>query len=225
MFTTKNIGFTLAEVLITLGIIGIVAAMTIPTVVNKYKKQVTVAHIKKFYTTMNQALRRSEADNGEYKFWPIGKDYGNEAYFNKYWAPYLKGFRICKTYKECNYNLPNPFTFLNGTKSNAQVVSLNARTTFMLPDSTVVINFITMGGSEEEVEEEDIAKSILYIDINGGKAPNIFGKDVFVFYRDNKGLIQPYGVNKSDNELKDSCSKNDEGITCSAKIIKIQYGK
>ena len=69
-------GFTRAETLITLGIIGIVAAMTLPVIVGKYKKQVTVSHLKKFYTTMNQALKRSEVDNGEFKYWSDGKEMG-----------------------------------------------------------------------------------------------------------------------------------------------------
>ena len=60
-------GFTLSEVLITLGIVGVVASMTIPAVIRKYRENTTVAQLQKFYTTMNQALKRSELDNGEYK--------------------------------------------------------------------------------------------------------------------------------------------------------------
>lgn len=60
--------FTLAEVLITLGIIGIVAAMTLPTVINNYKKQVIASKLAKFYTIMNQALVRSKAEKGELIF-------------------------------------------------------------------------------------------------------------------------------------------------------------
>ncbi|PWL80398.1 hypothetical protein DBY21_01910 [Candidatus Gastranaerophilales bacterium] len=58
-------GFTLAEVLITLGIIGIVAAMTLPSVIGKYQKKVTVERLKKVYTSLSQALIYSVKDNDE----------------------------------------------------------------------------------------------------------------------------------------------------------------
>uniref|UniRef100_UPI004029BEED type II secretion system protein n=1 Tax=Candidatus Scatousia sp. TaxID=3085663 RepID=UPI004029BEED len=61
--------FTLAEVLITLGIIGIVAAMTLPTVVNKYQERVTVTKVKKFYSLINQALLFAIKDNGYVDEW------------------------------------------------------------------------------------------------------------------------------------------------------------
>lgn len=52
----RRIGFTLAEVLITLGVIGVVAAFTVPTLINNYKEKVTVTKVKKFYLTMSQAV-------------------------------------------------------------------------------------------------------------------------------------------------------------------------
>ena len=61
--------FTLAEVLITLGIIGIVAAMTLPTVVNKYQERVTVTKVKKFYSLINQVLLFAIKDNGYVDEW------------------------------------------------------------------------------------------------------------------------------------------------------------
>lgn len=83
----KNKGFTLAEVLITLGLIGVVAAMTMPTVVANYQKQAAVSKMKKFYTNINQVFLRAQVDNGEYSTW----SYDNvEDYYNKYLKPYLK---------------------------------------------------------------------------------------------------------------------------------------
>uniref|UniRef100_UPI0040289A2A prepilin-type N-terminal cleavage/methylation domain-containing protein n=1 Tax=Candidatus Scatousia sp. TaxID=3085663 RepID=UPI0040289A2A len=63
--------FTLAEVLITLGIIGIVASMTLPTLVGKYKKVQTISQLKKTYTVLNQAFRHSEADNESSLYWNV----------------------------------------------------------------------------------------------------------------------------------------------------------
>lgn len=64
----KNFGikkaFTLAEVLITLGIIGVIAAMTIPALMVKYQKRQVEAKLPKFYSTINQAMMLSTNANG-----------------------------------------------------------------------------------------------------------------------------------------------------------------
>jgi prepilin-type N-terminal cleavage/methylation domain-containing protein len=57
-----RLAFTLAEVLITLAIIGIVAALTIPTLVNNYQKTQYVTQLKKAYTSVNQALMKLTSD-------------------------------------------------------------------------------------------------------------------------------------------------------------------
>ena len=74
---TLNKGFTLAEVLITLGIIGIVAAMTLPALTANYRKQVLVTRMQKFYTVFNQAIKMSELANGELDTWDM---MGDESY-------------------------------------------------------------------------------------------------------------------------------------------------
>lgn len=65
----KFVGFTLAEVLITLGIIGVVAALTLPSVIQKYQKKVTVERLKKSYSTLAQAVQMSVKDNDEVETW------------------------------------------------------------------------------------------------------------------------------------------------------------
>ena len=67
VFGHKN-AFTLAEVLITLGIIGVVAAMTLPSVINKYRRNVVETRLAKFYSVMNQALARAKSEKGELVF-------------------------------------------------------------------------------------------------------------------------------------------------------------
>ena len=93
--------FTLAEVLITLGIIGVVAAMTIPTLMTKYQKHRTETQLIKFYSMMNQTLRMSVAENGDPEGWITrGKDYTyeeNVEFLNTYILPYIKNLG----YKEC----------------------------------------------------------------------------------------------------------------------------
>lgn len=66
---SKKTAFTLAEVLITLGIIGVVAAMTIPVLIANHKKQEVVTKLEKVYTVMNQAIKMSEVENGAVEHW------------------------------------------------------------------------------------------------------------------------------------------------------------
>ncbi len=88
----RKIAFTLAEVLITLGIIGIVAALTIPTLMAKTKKQQTTVALKKFYSTMQQAIKLSELDNGEVEDWEYdnSKPNAGRTFFNTYLAKYMQ---------------------------------------------------------------------------------------------------------------------------------------
>lgn len=69
----KNYGFTLAEVLITLGIIGIVAAMTLPAIVSKYQEKVLVERLKQTYSIFSQAYLRAVQENGPADSWDIGE--------------------------------------------------------------------------------------------------------------------------------------------------------
>lgn len=89
----KN-GFTLAEVLITLGIIGVVAALTLPTLIANYKKNVTVNKVKKFYSVMSQATNTAIALNGSMDSWDGFTSYHNgkevQQWFNKYLKPHIK---------------------------------------------------------------------------------------------------------------------------------------
>ena len=92
LFIGSNSAFTLAEVLITLAIIGIVAAMTLPALIEKHQKRVVLTRLKKFYTGINQAVRMAEAEYGDCEYWdyPTNDDYESaKVFFDKYWAPYL----------------------------------------------------------------------------------------------------------------------------------------
>ena len=60
----KQAAFTLAEVLITLGIIGVVAAMTMPALIQNYQKKQTAVRLERFYSIMSQAVLRWQQDEG-----------------------------------------------------------------------------------------------------------------------------------------------------------------
>lgn len=61
--------FTLAEVLITLGIIGVVAALTLPTLIEEHQKKVTVTRLKAFNSIMSQAFQAAKLEYGDWENW------------------------------------------------------------------------------------------------------------------------------------------------------------
>ena len=204
----KKFGFTLAEVLITLGVIGVVATMTMPTVIQNYQKQNVVSKLKKTYTTLNQALKLSEIDNSEYKYWDSSLDARD--YFEKYWKPYLKVVKICQTYSDCGYKSDFPFKTIKGESDSTSVVYPSARTTFILNNGILVI--MSLRGGNYLTPNQNVI-----IDINASNPPNMFGKDVFRFERNEKGLLYPYKYDLSENDINSGC--NLSGLYCSAKIM------
>ncbi len=71
LFSSKKVAFTLAEVLITLGIIGVVAAMTIPSLVAEYKEKRTVTQLKKNYSVLQQAYLSAVQKHGDPAYWDL----------------------------------------------------------------------------------------------------------------------------------------------------------
>lgn len=156
----KKVAFTLAEVLITLGIIGVVAALTLPTLIQGYKKQEASTRLKKFYSTMTQAIATAEADSGTKAYdwdallWPT-YDPANSykltsVYYNKYIAPYIKTLKV----EDGVYDPKN---------------NINSKMKIYFSD-----------GSTAELNDGLCVD--VYYDINGPKEPNQTGKDIFLFY-------------------------------------------
>ena len=102
----KQAAFTLAEVLITLGIIGVVAAMTMPVLVGSYRKTVTETKLQKFYSIMNQAIKLAEVDYGEASMWvpQLGDDSGDfGVWYNTYLDKNIKS--LSKNYYDRYYHV------------------------------------------------------------------------------------------------------------------------
>lgn len=88
----KSKAFTLAEVLITLGIIGVVAALTLPAISASYRKKEAEVRTKKFYSTIQQAIIMAENEFGPSNEW-VREDSAKKN-FIKYLAPYMKYLTI-----------------------------------------------------------------------------------------------------------------------------------
>ena len=167
----KRPAFTLAEVLTTLGIIGIVAAMTLPNIITNYQKKVTVERLKKIYAIMQNAYLRSQNDNGPAEYWDYPQksyDKDIDKFFQKYYKPYLN------VAKECHD------TVCIGNKNAAySPVSLNGTP---LSSATVVQYFVVLSDGTLLYFLPGVPASYIwmYIDINGSQKPNMIGRDIFV---------------------------------------------
>ena len=111
-------GFTLSEVLITLGIIGVVASITIPTVINKYNEKLTVSKAKKIYSLMSQAYLLSVRDNGLANEWAVGNGLSSNTAIQiaSYFKPYLKILNDCGTNAGCLGYKERYLKLLNGNR-------------------------------------------------------------------------------------------------------------
>ena len=94
----KN-AFTLAEVLITLGIIGVVAAITLPSLTAKYQKQLMINQLKTAYSILSNALTLAKKDHGDYAYWTYyqndkGSSVSSFEFTNKYIKPYIKNIAL-----------------------------------------------------------------------------------------------------------------------------------
>lgn len=111
--------FTLAEVLITLGIIGVVAALTLPTLIQSYKKKVIETRLAKFASIYRQAITMAEVEHGPKEHWnlipsnpsdPSDDLYKTKASGEEYLAIYQK--YLGKYLKTDSYTtLPNGVAF------------------------------------------------------------------------------------------------------------------
>ena len=101
----KKNAFTLAEVLITLGIIGVVAALTLPALIQSNKNIEIEAKLKKIYSAMNQAIILSEADNGPKEYWPLCETTSCRWYYEQYFLPYLADIKHVEFSAAGYYNI------------------------------------------------------------------------------------------------------------------------
>lgn len=104
---SKKLAFTLSEVLITMSLVGVVAALTIPSIHYSKTKKEYAAKIKNFYSRMNNAILDMEMDKGSFKnmYKPSNQSKSYEWYINNI-DPYY-GHQFVK--EEGRFNSPEVF--------------------------------------------------------------------------------------------------------------------
>ena len=179
-----NRAFTLAETLITLTIIGVIAAMTIPTLVSKYQKHSYVTGLKKAYSTISNVMSLAMHDDEVLEYYSNGCiDFYNS------WPNIIKKYmKIVKTCDESNWE-------------ECTVLDNYGEPKMAAGNDKIYITADGMTWSDYAVT----------VDVNGKKGPNKWGRDIFAFsiYPDcasssvgitiATGTVIPYGSNYDKN--------------------------
>ena len=164
--------FTLAEVLITLAIIGVVAAMTIPTLISDFQEKVTVTKLQKVYSALKNAFDLARIEHGNFSSWswthvPTDNGARTKYFWETYILPNLKVSKTCfPLTTECF-----PYDEVE-TLDGSTYYSSEKHGGFVLSDGTMVHSWA--GGDPEYG-----AHVWIVVDINGSNKPNIIGNDIF----------------------------------------------
>jgi len=218
LFTLKKIAaFTLAEVLITLGIIGVVAAMTIPSLLYAQKAARLHSQFLKSYSTIQQAFRLMQEDDvsldpasytgrtfykAYMKYLTGAFDCGNSGYANskKYLPCYDRNFSNGKNYKSYDNNT----TFAVHLLDDGQI-AMQDGTLIMFENNAPVVDYIYVS-----------------VDLNGfNNPPNRAGYDMFTFQFIDEEL-KPMGAKGTDyTDMDKYCNSKVtnayNGIACAQK--------
>lgn len=213
----RKLAFTLAEVLITLGIIGIVAAITIPQLINNYKAKRLRTQFLKSYSTIQQAFKEMEADD-------VSTDpttYNTLEYY-KTFMNYLQAPMNCgigdNKYLPCVYMRDSsskdykPYKTYDG-KTNASMI--------LFDDGQIVLQDGTLLLFENYAPRMRVFVSV---DLNGyNNKPNRWGYDLFTFQLVDNQLKAMGDTGTTYTDLSTYCNANSQdeynGIACAKKAL------
>lgn len=198
-------GFTLAEVLITLGIVGIVALLTLPSVTLYYKHKVLETQFKKQYSSLSQAILQMYKDKG---IELVPENFQNTYDFSIYLKDY---YHILQDCGNVNVNTKGCIS-LAPTEENIYNMDLYKSFTGeainfgYIDDGVLILNDGTVLLFEQGVQAKAFGYFLIGVDVNGfKKKPNRFGHDVFVFRVGVSGNLIPLGANGTALGM---CSEN-----------------
>lgn len=219
---TKKVAFTLAEVLITLGVIGVVAILVIPTLVNNADDKANRVALKKFYSVLANAtyLIKNE-NNGSMAGLCSDNDCFKDLYKQK--LSYIK---------ECSANdvagkcwASSWKTLNNGAGWDLNNNGGGGASGLILKDGmymTFEWSYDNGGGActlDDEGSGNETECFVSSVDVNGNKSPNKMGKDIFRFYV-YKNNVKPIGSQgQVGNIAWYPCSYSGRGDSCSAALI------
>lgn len=221
--SSNRTAFTLAEVLITLGIIGIVAALTIPALMNNIQDKEFKTKLKKEYSVFNQALLMIKNDYGSMdvalsncQTTNIPRD---NVCFGDLLSNYLKVAKKCDNSAAFGDCFPSNIYYLNGTKQTDTFYINSNSSGLILQDGTGMLVFMDVvagafcnywpGGTNPALQH---GCGFVTLDVNGLKPPNTWGRDIYTLkiYLDS---VRPMGV-EGDNAVGDCNTGTNKGYSC-----------
>ncbi len=208
LFTSKKVAFTLAEVLITLGIIGVVSAMTLPTLVKNHQRQVYVTQLHKFYNQMSQAIELYINDQRAVNLSET-RVKNNATELKRFFNTYFKVIKDCDgTYAPC---FASTYDNIDGSTT----IDLNTHKcaiTIVIADGTAICADSQPQEATEDENGNQIVNGYKYeqgiiaveIDINGQQGPNIYGRDMFSLQFDSNGNFSDINKDLHENGVDTS---------------------
>ncbi len=213
----KQKGFTLAETLITLGIIGVVATLTLPNLMADYKKKTYVAQLQRTYNMISNAVEMLMVDQDV--------DNLSDTYLvdndgpEKFLKQYFKVTKDCGVSSENNScNAPGGYKAYDGSSIDNKQVAPSGYYCINVNTGATICMLDMRGYSEEGGYH---SYSYMTIDINGVKAPNRNGRDRFFVNLYSDGKIADQYDNSSDyyDSRCEGLSSTEYGGACVDKII------
>ncbi len=221
--TKKILAFTLAETLIVMGIIGVVAALTIPNLNSSTNNQEKVTKVKKIYAELNEAHNRATAVYGPLETWCVSGNSCRKRYFDRI-TEFMKIKKSCRSGGDCmtatigRLNFSKTATAAHASMSSANwdnsvILSSGASIYFSIADSC------TLPTSSDYQTGYSSYCGTLYVDIDGPyKGDSVSSIDVFLFIVTKDGVFPQGGGNKwTDDIQKSVCFSN--GKFCTAWVI------
>ena len=222
----KKFAFTLAETLIALTVIGVIAAITIPNIQIKHQKEQTVVELKRAFSDLSRAVVMARSQYGDPSSW----DYSltNNQFFNEYLYPFvqLSTQTIQETKKE-----GITYKQLSGQVENSLLIMRDQGRIVELMSGTQIFTYPLAYSADGTTRRKCYA-----VDVNGYKNPNKFGRDLFMFCLDgDRGNFFPHAWNDNETpgQIKRTreqlmngpssysyqCNKKSRGMWCAALIM------
>ena len=207
LHTDKKCGFTLSEIIISLGIIGVIASLTLPSLMTTYNKKVYVSQLQKVYNTLDNALQelQVEEDGMDLSSTSLNPN-KNPNGVQKFFTERLKIVNKCSA-----GNITNCIgTDYKGLKGAVKDFPTDADCAILKSGQTVCMKANTPDAEGKILD--------VYIDVNGPKKPNVYGRDAYLLKVNKAGNIAEY-FEVPATYSPSQCTDGSYGLGCFTRIM------
>lgn len=247
----KKIGFTIAEILIVLGVLGVISALTLPALTTANQRRINSSALSVAVSNMETALRTMiEAENAndltDTRAWNESMNLSDMTTFLGHLSEYIE---LSDSVSVNNHYNGITIKATNGNNANsASSLIFGADNALITPAGGIYV--IRRVENDRSVPEQQAmrdnmnlhtAVAHLIIDVNGTKNPNTVGRDIFYFIVGSDGVLYPYGSKDVEYILSNGANtnldwnsagaryactdnaKSNDGIGCTARLIDNGY--